>query len=93
MPCPVHQVGQQRQVARIERVQAGSEDIGDPAFVDERSHLRLAHRQPSAVFNLQIAHRKSIRQNSVFRLIPFDDANELLAKKLSKSHVHLPGGY
>jgi len=67
-------------------VQSGPEDVGDVAFVHERSHLRLAHRELAAVLNLHIAHGVAIGENAVFRFIPLDNADELFGKKIDKSH-------
>ncbi len=75
---PVHQVGEQRQIARVERVQAGAKDVGDLAFVDEGGHLRLAHGELAAVFYLQVAHGIAVGKNAVLRLIPLDDTDKLL---------------
>jgi hypothetical protein len=80
---PIHQVGQQGQIARAQRMKAGPKNVGDLAFIHEGSHLRLAYREPAAVFNLFIPHRKAVGQNAFFRLIPLDDTNELLPQKLS----------
>ena len=76
---PVHQIGEQGQVAGVERVQAGAEDVGDLAFVDEGGHLRLAHGELAAVFYLQVAHGIAIGKNAVIRFIPLNDSDELLA--------------
>src|SRR5262245_18011069 len=40
---PVHEVCQQRQSLSCQLVSPRSENVGDAAFVDKNSHLRLAH--------------------------------------------------
>ena len=59
-------------------MQAGAEDIGNFAFVDEGGHLRLAHGKLAAVFYLLIAHGIAIGKDAVSRFIPLNDSNELL---------------
>jgi hypothetical protein len=54
---PVHQVGQDRQVGGVERVQPGAEIIGQLALVEERCDLVFAHRQLRAVLDLVIRER------------------------------------
>ena len=40
---PVHEVGEQGQVAGVEGVEAGAKDVGDAALVHKGGQLRLAH--------------------------------------------------
>jgi hypothetical protein len=71
--------GQQGKIARVERVQAGAKNVGDFAFVDEGGHLRFAHRKLAAVFYLHVPHGIPVGKNPVFRFIPRNDSDELLA--------------
>jgi hypothetical protein len=77
---PVHQIGEQGKIAGIEGVQAGAEDVGDLAFVDEGGHLRLAHGELAAVFYLHVPHGIAIGKDAVFRLIPLNDAMNCLPR-------------
>ena len=64
-----------------ERVEAGAEDVGDLAFVDEDGHLRLANRELAAVLDLHVLHGVTVSQYAVLRFGPVDDINELLGKE------------
>jgi hypothetical protein len=76
---PVHQVGEQGQVARGELVEARSEDVGDAAFVDEGGHLRLSHGELPAIHDLHVLHGIAVGEHAIFRLIPLNDVDELFA--------------
>ena len=89
---PVHEVGQQRQGLRVQRVEAGAEDVGDAAFVDERRHLRFANGQLAAVLDLHVLHGIAVGEDAVLRFGPLDDVDELFRKEVSQAHDRpLPG--
>ena len=75
---PVHQVGENRQRVGAQRVEAGAEDVGDSAFVDEDRHLRIADGELAAVLNFHVFHGIAVGENAVFRFGPLDDIDELL---------------
>ncbi len=86
MLVPVHQVGEQRKVAGIEGVEAGGEDVGDLAFIDEGGDLGFAHGELGAGLYLHIEHGISIGEDAVFRLVPLNDLDKLFYPQLAETH-------
>src|SRR6185437_494574 len=82
---PILQIGEERQVLGVERVQAGTEDICDFSLIDEDCHLRLTNSQLRAVLNLHVAHGVAAGEHSRFGLVPLNDVDELLGEELSES--------
>ena len=81
---PIHQVGEDRQCLRVQRVEAGREDVGDSALVYEHRHLGIANRELAAVLDLHVLHGITVGQDSIFRFGPLDDIDELLGKETHK---------
>ena len=71
----------------LQRVQAGRENVGDAALVDEHRHLGIAHRELAAVLDLHVLHGVTVGQDSVFRFGPLDYIDELLGKE---THTLVP---
>jgi len=65
----------------VERVETGREDVRDAAFVDEHSHLRVAHGELAAVLDLHVLHGVTVGEDAIFGFSPLDDINELLRKE------------
>ena len=86
---PVHQVGEQGEIAGVEGVQSRPKDVGDFAFVDEGGQLRLAHGELPAVLDFHVLHRIAVGEDSVFGFIPLNDVDELLAEKALEGHLLL----
>ena len=86
---PVHQIGEQGQIAGVEGVQSGPKDVGDLAFVDEGGHLGLADGELPAVLDFHVLHGIAIGEDAVFRFIPLNDVDELLAQETLEGHVLL----
>ena len=61
------EAGQDREVARVEGVQAGAEDVGDGAL-EEDGGLALAHGQLGALLDLLAVDREAVER--VFRSSP-----------------------
>jgi hypothetical protein len=87
---PVLQVREQRQRARLERVQPGPEGVGVGALVDEKRHLRLAHRELGAVLDLHVLHGHPVGEHPIAVLRPVDDVDELLAEEVREGHGRAP---
>ena len=87
---PVHEVGEDRQRLRRERVETGSEDIGHAALIDERAHLRLTNGELGAVLNFHVLHGVPPGQYAIAGLHPIDYVNELFldetAYQVTDSH-------
>ena len=86
---PVHQVGQDGKVARIQGVQSGTEDVGNFAFVYKGGHLGLAHGELAAILYFHILHGIAVGEDSLVRLVPLNDVDELLGDELLESHARL----
>ena len=84
---PIHQVRENRKRVRVQRVEAGREDVGNAAFIDEDRHLRIANRELAAVLDFHVLHGITVGQDSVFRFGPLDDIDELLGKE---THTLVP---
>src|SRR5215467_11649303 len=72
---------------RIKGVQAGTERIGDFAFIHKHRHLRIADRQLASVLYFAVLHRITVGKDSIFRFDPFDDVDKLLRYDIAKTHV------
>ncbi len=78
---PVHQIGQDGKRVGRELVEAGSKLVGNLAFIHEQRELRVAHGKLAAVLDLAVLHGIAVGENSIRRLHPVNDVNELLAEK------------
>ena len=78
---PIHEVSEDGQSLGVQRVEAGAENVGDLALVDEDGHLGLTHGELAAVLDLHVLHGIAVSQYAVFRFGPLDDINELLGKE------------
>src|SRR5207244_11300996 len=87
---PVGEVGQDRDVLRLDRVLAGSEQIGRLALVNEERGLGVAHRELGALLDLHVAHGEAPGQDLVAVLGPLDDVDELLLDEVKKTHAGPP---
>jgi hypothetical protein len=86
---PVQQRGEQRKVARLERVEPGQESVGDLTFVDEQRGLPAADSQLCTVLDFAILCRIANCKRS--RLVdPVDNVDELLRKEIKNPHHALP---
>ncbi len=74
-------------VLRVQRVEAGREDVGDAALIDEDGHLGIANRELAAVLDFHVLHGVTVGQDSIFRFGPLDDIDELLGKE---THTLVP---
>ena len=83
---PIHQIRQDRQRIRVERVKPRPEHVGHSALVHEDRHLRVAHRQLAAVLDFAILHRKAVGQDAIRGLDPIDDIDELFGQKITQAH-------
>jgi hypothetical protein len=81
---PVHEVGQEWQGVRVERVKPGAKHVRAAPLVDEHRHLRFAHGELAAVRDLHVLHRVTVGQSVVPILGPMDDFDELLADEILK---------
>src|SRR5271170_6484276 len=84
---PVHQVRQDRQRVRAERVQARTKDIRNTAFVHEYGHLRIADGEFPAGLNFHIFHGVAISERALTAFGPLNNVDELLREK---THTNLP---
>src|SRR5277367_1758925 len=84
---PVHQVRQDRQRVRAERVQARTKDIRNTAFVHEYGHLRIAHGEFPTSLDFHVFHRVTIGERALTALGPLNDVNKLFGEK---THTNLP---
>ncbi|MNS78017.1 hypothetical protein D3C72_1116160 [compost metagenome] len=87
---PVFQVGQQRQGLRRQLVRAGTEDVGDLAFIDEDGDLRFAHIQDGAVLDLEILHGEAPGQHAFRLFVPLQYVDKLLLDKAAEAHDECP---
>ena len=83
---PVHEVGHERQSLSGERVEPRAEDIGDPAFVDKRSHLTFANGQLGAILDFHVLHGIPGNQNAILGLRVVDDINKLFLQEVLDRH-------
>src|SRR5205807_134032 len=87
---PVGEVGQDRDVLRLDRVLAGPEQIGRLALVHEQRRLGLAHGELGALLDLHVAHGEAPGEDLVALLGPLDDVDELLLDEVKKTHPAPP---
>src|SRR5208282_1849874 len=84
---PIHEVRENRQRVRVQGVEAGSEDVGNAALIDEDGNLGFTHGELAAVLDLHVLHGVTVGQDSVFRFGPLDYIDELLGKE---THTLVP---
>jgi hypothetical protein len=82
---PVEEVGEDREVLRLKRVESRPKSIGQPALVQKGRHLRLANSQFSTVHDLAILHRKPPSQKTEL-LCPINNGDELFESEIENAH-------
>ena len=86
---PVLHGGDDRQVGGFQRVHAGLEYVGHPAFVDEHRHLTFADRQLRTIFDL-VAVTLEAPEHGVRTVVgPLDDIDEF-ADDFIPDHFQAP---
>ena len=83
---PVHQVGQERKRLRVQSEQPGAKNIGDSAFIDERSRLRFADGQLAAGLDLLILHGETPGKSILVGFRPLDNIDKLLGNEIAQCH-------
>jgi len=71
-------------------VRAGTEDVGDLAFVDEDGDLRFAHIQDGAVLDLEVLHGEAPGQYAFRFFVPLQYVDKLLLDKAAEAHDGYP---
>src|SRR5207245_8935336 len=90
---PALQAGQQWEVLGLQGVEAGAEDVGEPALVDEDRDLALPDRQPGAHLDLVLVPRKAPDHGVPAVVGPFDDVDELALDPVDQAHWSPPSAW
>src|SRR5262245_24329227 len=78
---PILKIGQDGQGFRRQRIQTRPELIRNLPLINEESLLRLTHRELGSVLDLEVLHRKSVRQHPIHIFGVLDDVDELLSNE------------
>jgi hypothetical protein len=70
---------------RVERVQAGSENVRHPAFVANAA-ICDSRTVSLARFVSHVPHRETVRQNAIFGFNPLMTSNELFRQEILQCH-------
>ena len=73
----------------MQGVQAGLEDVGDVAFVDEHRGLPRANGELRAILDLVLVAWKAPHHGVGAILVPLDDVNEFALELVEKRHAVL----